>query len=322
LGSKTEGRTAAEVIVESYRGEGDHLDLGFWDLRPLARGRFNRLTDLGWVLADMRLDLWCLVGLTADLARKLCEHLETNFQLHYTMLPPDPADRQAPTILYRRSRALTVSRLDWGEGGSTGLDALSALRVRIAPRGGEPTLIHLAPLVPQDRGEGDAALVRAIQLQADEATDWVLIGPGARLDPETTAELAGVGAAPLAATDGEDGAVTVLSGSSSRIGRIFVSANQTRVDSPSNGLVFPDDRALPGSIQGLGGRHPIALRLSFGPTRPVCPEASVPPSAADRPTPAPGRERPLLDDPETERALRAWLAPLVAQLVAELRQDR
>ncbi|MEO6808910.1 MAG: serine protease [Isosphaeraceae bacterium] len=322
LGSRTVGRTAAEVIVESYRGEGDHLDLGFWDLRALARGSFDRLTDLGWVLADMRLDLWCLVGLTADLARALCEHLETNFQLDYAALPPDPADRLAPTILYRRSRALTVSRLDWGEDGPVDLDALSSLRVRIAPKGGEPTLIHLTPLVPQGNEEGIASLARAISLRADEATDWVLIGPGARLDPETTAELVKVGVGSLAATDGEDGAVTVLNGSKSRVGRIFVSPNQTRTDSTLNGLVFNDDRGFPISIQGLGHRRPIALRLSFGAARPVCPEGSVPPPSVDSPTPSPRRERPFLDDPETERALREWLAPLVAQMIAEMRQER
>lgn len=318
LGARIAGRTAAEVIVESYREEGDHLDLGFWDLRTLTGGSFDRLTDLGWALADMRLDLWCLLGLTADLARALCEHLETNFQLDYTTLPPSPDDHQAPTIMYRRGRGLTVSRLDWGEDAPLGLETLSALQVQIAPRGVEPTLIHLAPLVPQGFDEEIATLASTIRLQGDEATDWVLIGPGARLDPETTAELARIGVAPLVATDGE---VTLLNGSKSRVGRIFVPANQSRSDAPSHGLVFHDHRGLPVSIQSLGDHRPIALRLSFGPSRSVCPEAPVSPLAVDGATPAPEGERPLLDDPETERALREWLAPLVAQLLAELRQN-
>ncbi len=60
LGRKSHGRSAPEVVIESYRGDTDDLDLAFWNIRGLEPAFRTAIADIGRVIADMGMDLWCL----------------------------------------------------------------------------------------------------------------------------------------------------------------------------------------------------------------------------------------------------------------------
>ncbi|MBX6314438.1 MAG: trypsin-like peptidase domain-containing protein, partial [Isosphaeraceae bacterium] len=276
LGHRAGGRSAAQVVAESYRGGvDDDLDLGFWDLHGSGGPLRDHLTEVGWVLADMGLDIWCLAHVGGDGARWLCDYLETNFQLEYACLVDESPARPPLAVLYRRSRGLAVERLAWGADSPLGPEAPARFLVRLATRRGEPAHVHLVPLVRpapgvEDRGAPALrALVETIGRKArrpEPEVDWVLIGAAARLAPE---DMNAVGGLTLrAATASDDGAIAVLTGARSRIGPIFISPNQAPTAALPDGPSIADDRDLPRSAHLPGCPQPIALRLILEGPRP------------------------------------------------------
>ena len=299
LGERSGGRSAVEVVVQCYDRAGDHLDLGWWDLRDvgLGRGLGERIAEVGWAIADMGLDLWCLELGGPEAARALCNHLETNFQLDYALLMPDAG---GPSVIYRRSRNLSVGR---GEG--------SAIWARVLTRRGATVPIVVLPMPARSPG------VPTPRMPAG-AVDAVLIGAGAGLTAEELSALAGAQFEARASTRADGAAIVVLCGVDSRVERIYVSPGQA----PTGEAVVADDRPLPASLRALGARRPIAVRLALGDPRPAgafrplaapALPAEIAPSAAVA-------EVPLLrNEDDLERRLRELLGPLVARIIAEAR---
>ena len=298
LGERSGGRSAVEVVVQCYDRAGDHLDLGWWDLRDIGPGRIfgERVAEVGWAIADMGLDLWCLELGGPEAARALCNHLETNFQLDYALLLPEAG---GPSVIYRRSRNLAVGR---GEG--------SAIGARVLTRRGATVPIAVLPMPARALGGPPRSIPAA-------AVDAVLIGVGADLGPADLSALAGARFEARAATVGDGAAIIVLCGADSRVERIYVSPGQ----SPSGEALVADDRPLPASLRALGTSRPIAVRLALGDPRPAGafrPLAAPALPAEVAPPPAVAARQPLSED-DLERRLRELLGPLVARIIAEAR---
>ncbi|HWE40502.1 MAG TPA: serine protease [Isosphaeraceae bacterium] len=321
LGRRALGRSAAEVVVESYRGGADDLDVAYWDLDCLGRPLRPWLAEVGRVMADMNMDVWCLAEVQGDDVRALCNYLETNFRLDYGF----HVDRSDATlgVVYRRAKGLSVSRPAFGA-----LGRFPSVAIRTTTQRGEAIDLGLI-LVPPTPPGGDTAADRARALIATVArdgaraaptADWLLVG-----DPEIlrTAELvAGAGTAgldPLVLGGEPDGALALLARPDSPIDHVFAMPYLTPITGHADRLTIVEDRDLPPGTETLGRTRPIALRIALNgrqadDSRPTDPPPPPPPAPA---APAADPPAPLaVDDAALERKLRDIL-PIIARLLGE-----
>ena len=344
LGRRAHGRGAAEVVVESYRGGADDLDVAFWDIRGFARAFRDRQDEIARVVADMRMDIWCLAHSGAETVRSLCEHLETNFQLEYAALIDPEGAHTGVAIVHRRDKALTITRLDRERDGAWGVSARLKTRrgevvtLRVVPvfgRAAARALIQAlarrsAPSACDDRDDGQDQ--EPAGADPDPDADWLFPGEvdALRLPAET---YAATGRMPLSLFSEPDGAIVLLAGADSRVDLVFASPNLDPDPDDHDFLRIARDRELPVAVDSLGGPRPVALRLAVN-GRPAPEAPSAPP-----PPPSPARERALpspvalapasapapvqaasppadIDDALLERKLKALLGPLLAQLLA------
>ncbi|MDB5352507.1 MAG: putative N-acetylmuramoyl-L-alanine amidase [Planctomycetota bacterium] len=260
LGRSLRGRSAAEVGAEVDKRGGETLDVGFWDLRTAAPRLLNRIDDLGWAMAAMGMDLWCLSHLSPARARALVEHLDTNFRLEYRLLPPFAS----LAVLVRKSRFISAERIE-----ETGLESV---RVRIRdPRRGLAT-IRVLPIP----GRGPSVvrdLVGAIVAArpGKVSADWLLIGgPSARVGDADREAMLASGLDLATAEAGLDGGLVLLRGATPTVTGLLASPNLAVHD---DAMTVVRDRRLPDTARHLTTRRPIAARLLLirDADPPVCP---------------------------------------------------
>jgi hypothetical protein len=260
LGKKVEGRTAAELVVASYRGEDDDLDLAYWDLGEAASSAWfeQHLDDLGWVIAGMNLDVWCLSPLGETNARALCEHLDTNYRLDYRVRIHPGQTSQA--LLYRRSKSLAVEVVNPK---LVGQDLPPHLFARAKTKRGETITIRLLP-IGEDQ-EWPRAETLTSWLKYDPNTSWLILGGFGRSSGGGGAWPWATGAEPLdVLAAGTDQAGVVLAGASlDWVDQMFVSPNMTGLFDRSSRLNVTHDRRLQVDATRLGTALPLAVRLSF-----------------------------------------------------------
>jgi hypothetical protein len=94
-------------------------------------------------------------------------------------------------------------------------------------------------------------------------------------------------------------------GATSGVASVYLAANAVPLlVPPAEGLSLVRDRGFPESARLVSPLDPLALRLVLGDPK------APPPPALDPAT---------ILDPDLERVLREWLAPVVARLAGELR---
>jgi hypothetical protein len=320
LGRRALGRSAAEVVVESYRGGADDLDVAYWDLDCLDRPLRPWLAEVGHVMADMNMDVWCLARVRRDDVRALCDYLETNFRLDYGF----HVDRSDATlgVVYRRAKGLSVGRPAPGGSGRS-----PSVAIRTTTRRGEAIdlgLVLVPPAPPGDAADRARALIAAVARDAARAAptaDWLLVG-----DPETLRApglVAGAQAAgldPLVLGGEPDGALALLARPDSPIDHVFTMPYLTPIAGPADRLTIVDDRDLPPGVESLGRTRPIALRIALNGREPAEP---APATSTPDPAPPPDDASPstLADDPDLDRKLRDVLAPILARLLGESRPE-
>ena len=320
LGRRGHGRETPEVIAESYQSETDDLDLAYWNTRGLEATFRERIADIGRVVADMGVDVWCLAHADGVSVAALREHLDSHYQLDYEF-SHESAGGHAPLILlYRRSKALDVQRRAWEPDRPDGLGLPPLITIKlVTPRLG-PVVFHLVPIV-RTSTEGAIAsyaesIRRLIRIGHGEA-DWIVVGESVvLLDPEQLQVLAECDGDLLAAASDRDGALALLAGPRSKVRRVFASANLRSAFGNPGTLAVPRDRELPARLCTLGGHLPIVFRLSLDsdprPGPPADPDPD--PDSAEFLTPA---DRPSDDD--LERRIRDILSPLLVKLLGEIR---
>ena len=326
LGRKAHGQTAPEVVVESYRGDTDDLDVSFWNVRGLEWGSRDRLADVGRVVADMGMDIWCLSHAEVAYVAALREHLDSHFNLDYEFFHEPAGDLSSLALLYRRSKALVVERRTWGVETTDGVTLPPLITVRAATRRSGTVLFQLVPVGRPMATDAPAppfaeAVRHAIRHGLGEI-DWIVVGESPLLlTPEKMHVLGDCGHHLLAAAADREGAVALLTGPGSKVSRVFLSPNLRPAFGEPEILSITKDRELPPLLRSLGCHQPIALRLSLdgeprrSPASPIL--TSLIPTA---PTPStPSAAPPLPSDDELERRIRDMLAPVLAKLLAEVR---
>ena len=330
LGRKARGRSAAEIVIDCYRSDADDLDIAFWNLGSLGGLFRDRLGDLARVVADMRMDVWCLLHADAESVRALCAHLQTHFQLDHGYLIERDETLQTFAVIYRRSKGLVVEHRPWSESAPESVRDLIRLLIQARNRRGEPIDIHLVP-IPWMAAADDVhtrsiamrPMIEAIgrEIKSGQAHgDWLLVGdPTTLLALDTLQEVAGGEHELMVASDENDGTASLLVGPTSQVERVFLSPNLSPVFDPPGSLVASRDRDLPLGVRGLCEHQPIALRLSFnGPRkpRPLNPSKLGKPPWPTSPPPA-----STADDHALEERLKALLRPLLTEILGEMRQN-
>ena len=317
LGRKAWGRGAPEVVVD--RGDTDDLDLAFWNIRGMEWGSRDRVVDVARVVAEMRMDLWCLAHADRDYVASLREHLASYFGLDYEC-HLEPAGVHPPlAFLHRRSKAMALERSPWGIDLPEGVALPPLITVRASTRRtgtvafqlvavGRPTSPGAAPLP-------FAEAVRHAIRRGHGEFDWLLVGEApVLLAPERLRVLADCDRELLAAAADRDGAVALLTGPRSKVAQVFVSPNLLPAFGLPEALSVARDRELPSIFRALGGNQPIALRLALdGDPRPPS-TANPAPGPLDHPTPD-------TKDDDLERRVRDMIAPILAKLLAEGRPE-
>jgi len=316
LGRKAHGKNAPEMVVESYRGDTDDFDLAFWNLRGRESAAREPIAEVGRVIADMGMDLWCLVHAERPYVAALREHLETHFQLDYEFFHEPAGENPALALLYRRSKALAVERKSWGVELPDGVALPPLVTVRAATRRSGTVAFQLVPVgrpsSPEAPASPYAEAVRHAIRRGHGEFDWIVVGEAPVLfAPGKLHVLADCDRDLLAAAAGLDGAVALLTGPRSKVARVFVSPNLRPAFGLPETLGVTRDREFPARLRALGGHQPIALRLALdGEPRPAKPVPAIP-AVLEPPT------GPPADD--LERRIRDILTPILAKLMAEAR---
>lgn len=263
LGRRAGPRSAAELVIDAYGPQTGALDLAYWNLESLADTAWDNLVALGRVIAEMRVDLWCLAGLPATALRALSEHLDAHYRLDYRPIPA-PAEGSGVALLVRRRPGRTVEWLSHEPGSPGHL-------VFREPSHGQGSLL----LIPVPRSARPAA-GRAI------GPAWIPPpGPDDRLSPTVVLlgdglarrdlfHLAWLGPALRAAT-GPDGGVVIIPGGSAARNVAFVSPNLSHTLGSPSAIDVALDRRWPATLDELNAARPIVVRL----LRPIQAEAEA-----------------------------------------------
>lgn len=317
LGRRAEGRPAPEVVAESYWPDTDDLDLAFWNIRGLDLASHELIVDVGRVVAEMGMDLWCLAHADAAYIAALREHLECHFHLDYEFFHEPAGDQPALALLYRRSKALVVERRAWGIELPEGVTLPPLVTVRAMTRRSGTVAFQLVtvgrPMRPDSVPAPYAEAVRGAIRRGHGEFDWIIVGDApVLLAPEKLQILADCDRELLAAAADRDGAVALLTGPRSKVSQVFASPNLRPAFGVPEILSIAKDRELPPALRTLGGHLPIALRL-------VIDAAPRPDRRSSQPEPAPSTLVPSSADDDLERRIRDMLAPLLARFLAEAR---
>lgn len=311
LGRRGLGRSAAETVIELYRGGPGDLDLGFWDLGGPGRPALNRRGEVASVLAEMGVDLWCLTHVDPIEARGLLDELRAVSRLEYDLLV---GRGDVPLcFLYRRSADLSV------QGPPAPEDAVPGVRIGATTATGRPYRLQFVPLLGPDRPiepllrvlRDPARFKEPKRDDSEPAHDWLLIGgfdARGMAEREETSPAGAVGELLLAA--GPEHALALLTSPESGVDRVFATPNVVPLRGASSRLTIAHDRPLPGLARALGPRAPIALRLSLHKLPADAAPVGAAPTAGSDVDPGPT---------ELETTLLEALRPLIARLLAESR---
>jgi len=222
------GGPANEVVADSYRGRVEVLDLGYWDMSALADapgGLRSLAADVGRVVAEMGLDVWCLTHADAVDLDAICEQLWASYELRYQAIPIGPLPPAGPAsgFLIRPSKTLLAVPLAAEPG-----QLPARLKLRARSRKGDAAEFVLVPLIRgPSQGPGLSALEQSVRRHdAVQGPDWIFVGDDDLvLVPEELSLLAESGDIVMAAANPRDGAVVLISGPASMISQVFVSEN-------------------------------------------------------------------------------------------------
>lgn len=336
-------QNAAQTVVESYQLCHEILDLAYWDLTSTRNAVIERLEPLTWAIAELGLDLWCLVGCSADLARELCNSLESRLGLQYRFITlggekSTGSPHASITLLTRSLRGLHIEPFALSAPGTVepvrlllrtdgALDRV--LRLVITP----PGLQH-----PPERDKpwnlpGAAQARTKVSLKPErwmagindagiQDVDTIMLGPSVPASPEGLELIARTGWIPRAAGIGPDGACVLASGPTTRIERLVVSPNIVPVWGSPTEIQAAVDRELPHWLRCLSNFEPLALRVVFGPPQSVKHSLD---SALARLAPSTSRAShaswpPSLSSPTDytfENEVLALLAPIIERLSSQ-----
>lgn len=296
--SGTNATPEVEVVVDSYRGEYDDVDVAFWNIEWFSYRYPEKVDAVAEAIFRMNLDIWALEESSPAAAEALVERLNNHYGLDFAFIAAEPAAserRQTCTVLWNR-RTVDVRQEPWGEPIETWLRAnsrdfddlaLEAIEGKIFDRypallwfqsrrrrGQVPFNSYLVPVHLKAMAEGSkrrrmaseilaAAVHKKIEAGAD--ADWIIGGDfNAELASDDFRKLADGKFTPLTAADADQGAFTYLKRPyRSLIDHIFVSKNLATTYGPDDVFIVAAEREIPDFVASVSDHRPVLFRISL-----------------------------------------------------------
>jgi hypothetical protein len=332
------GRSAPEVVVESYRRTDQCLDVAYWDLAHLEQHpSWDRLDAIAWLMTDLGMDIWCLAGLGAETARRLCGHLRDRFHLGFVACgaPDDCAAEGAPMAI--------LSRPETGWTAEPAIPSRSPLvvrcdgprRVRVRSRHDSHLFVELlvarapsastclagrlwgslGPGASRDRtGTGAKPWIEGVTArEGSAAADLILLGPGVPSTSQGLAELRELGLVATSAALGRDGGFIHIPGDPTRVSKVFLSSQFISVLGRGAELIVAADASPPPEARSLSRFEPLAARIVLGEPRggATAGDQAVVEAIA-------GSGAPL----SVVEMIREIVEPIVSRMVERLREEK
>lgn len=330
LGKKPGAELGIQTIIECYEHALGTVDIGFWDLGWVRHGFHGQLVNVGRVVVEMGLNVWCLLHAAPVVLRALCEHLETNYQLSYEYICDHEDHKDAVGLIHRCSPGLEVHR--WPMGSVDTEQPVFEMTVPLQDKGQGTCRIGIL-LIPGNQVLGNRQpdvgnRVASELVSLNSGTDWIVCGHGCL---EAMVQVASHSHGWFRTVEG-DIALGVVCAHDSWVESMYLSPNIDVVSSVEQQVRVVSDRKLPASVMDLAGPHPIAVRLCLrDPMNRLGVEREATQVQADEPnvdvTSVDGLKKegrdlyPLKSDDALEQRVIAALRPVIMQLVADMREQ-
>ena len=279
LGHEIQGKSAAQIVNESYRGATAKLDIALWNLRGLEGVVRAGADEFARLIADIRMDIWIFVSAEPDGIEGLSHDLKTHYGLDYCVIHHHDTAGRSVSILHDRARGLDLQSIDWPDDVTTStptpLSSDAPFCLKAIMPWADPTSpeVRIVPLFWSSWATApatDLAWIQSIAVQAkqENAADWLIFGSReSLLSPDNLLALSGNDDRLVVVADESDGACAMLNLKISGIDRIYASSCLIPALGHPDRLIVAVDRKLPSTITSWGGHAPIAVRLTLKDTK-------------------------------------------------------
>lgn len=293
------GGPSVEVVVNSYKGEADDIDVGFWNIEWFNRRVDEKVDDVAQVIVKMNLDVWALEESSPEATQALVDHLNRKYHMKFHCASSEPQaspQKQTTTVIWNE-KTVTGQKQKWPDEIETWLQVrsenfaelgLEAVEGKVFDRypglfyftalgrdgRKSPFNFYLVPLHLKAMAEGSkrrrmaaqiigAAVKTMVEKHAADQ-DWVIGGDfNAELASEDFNRLMEGGMVPLSAEDEEGGAFSYVKRPKSLIDHIFLSANMGTAYGAKDYFIVAKDKTIPGYVKKLSDHRPVLVRLSL-----------------------------------------------------------
>ncbi|CAN5744026.1 hypothetical protein BH20ACI4_BH20ACI4_22880 [soil metagenome] len=292
------GRDGFETVVDSYKGDGDDIDVGFWNIEWFTKHP-EKIEPVAKVIADMNLDIWAFSESAPEVTEKLVKHLEEKYALDYGWDASEPKaskGKQSTTVIWN-NKTVEGKRDEWDEEVQKWLKVdsrdfddliLEATEGKVFDRypglfkfkskqnvNSEVIDFYLVPLHLKAMAEGSkrrrlasqilAAAVKKMIEKTGADEDWILGGDvNAELASQDFEKLLSGNMIALGAEDENNGAFSYLKNPyKSLIDNIFLSANLAKTYNSKDYFIIAKEKTIPNYLKELSDHRPVLVRLSL-----------------------------------------------------------
>lgn len=289
-----------EVVVNTYRGAPDDVDIAFWNIEWFNRTFRTKVNDVARIVADLNLDIWALEESSPEATGALVRMMRDEFDLdfHYAASEPDASSGKQTTTIMWNAKTVSGERVEWPDevdellrlsSDDPEADRFEAVEGKIfnrypglfnfvaarPGRAGGAFAFSVVPVHLKARGEGAkrrrmaskilAEAVRVAQESGVIGSDVLLGGDyNAELSTNQFRGLSDAGFIPLSAEDERGGAITYLGRRHrSLIDTIFVSPGMRGRAGADDFIIVAPDREDSGFIDRVSDHRPVIARLSL-----------------------------------------------------------
>lgn len=115
LGRESYG-DAYETVVNSYRGEANDIDIGFWNIEWFNKNFDRKVDAVARLILSMNLDIWAFEEVSPDATRGLVDYLRQKFNTEFQCAfsePDAPNARQTTTVMWNPKTVERAPNIDW-----------------------------------------------------------------------------------------------------------------------------------------------------------------------------------------------------------------
>lgn len=289
------GETGEELVVNSYKGDDEDIDVGFWNIEHFERTYTEKLPRIAELIIDLNLDVWAFEEVSPRSVDLLVEYLSSSYQMDfdYCMSEPNAPDGKQSTGVIWNKASVKCSREEWPPKVKEWLsahsrdfngieDGFEAVDGQIFNRYPERFFVetlksnrlqfYLVPLHLKAMPEGSKRRKMASEILSGAVSysdknggrtkNWLIGGDmNATLSSKDFSFLEGAGLVAMSADDEKNGAITYIGRPKSLIDHIFLSPNLIS-STDASFFVVARDKEIPRFTREISDHRPVLVRLS------------------------------------------------------------